>query len=285
MATGASPWIPSPAEFIFLEIIVTNSRSRTLCTIAAVILLASCSSKPAATDAAARTSPAVTSAIAPAGNDATAAQTVTGTVLETMDASNYTYVRVKAGSRDLWAAASKFNVAVGDKVVIALDQPMENFHSETLKRDFPLIYFVSRIAPEGAADAPSLAVAHAPSQSAGTTSGARQDAPSGVPSPSPANATAVADVWKTRTALAGKKVTVHGKVVKFTGAVLGVNWIHVQDGTGKPADGSNDITITSETDVKVGDVITATGVVAIDKDLGSGYQYQVIIEHASIAHE
>jgi hypothetical protein len=261
---------------------------RTFCTIAAVILLAACSSKPAATDAAARTSPAATAAAAPAaaGDAIAAGQTVTGTVLETMDASNYTYVRVKAGARELWAAASKFNVAVGDKVVIALDQPMENFHSETLKRDFPLIYFVSRIAPEGAAAAPSLAVAHATVQSGGASArSAQQDVPLVAPSPAPANATAVADVWKTRTALTGKKVTVHGKVVKFTGAVLGVNWIHLQDGTGKAVDGSNDITITSETDVKVGDVITATGVVAIDKDLGSGYQYKVIIEHASVARD
>jgi hypothetical protein len=206
-------------------------------------------------------------------------QAVTGTVLETMDASNYTYVRVQAGSRELWAAASRFKVAVGDKVAISLDQPMENFHSETLKRDFPLIYFVSRIAPEGAANAPSLAVAHA--QSPASASSARPDPGAAPPAP-PGNATPVAEVWKTRVELAGKRVTVHGKIVKYNGGILGVNWIHLQDGTGKAADGSNDITITSETEAKVGDVITATGVVAIDKDLGSGYQYKVIIEHASL---
>ncbi|MBZ5559001.1 MAG: nucleotide-binding protein [Acidobacteriia bacterium] len=260
-----------------------------MCAIAALILLAACSSKPAPTAAVAsdRRSPAAAAAATPAAasaSDAPAAgQTVTGTVLETMDASNYTYVRVKAGSRELWAAASQFKVAAGDKVVISLEQPMENFHSQTLNRDFPLIYFVPRIAPEGAAAAPALAVAHATAQSgAGSASGARQDAPM---TPAPANATTVADVWKTRLALAGKKVTVHGRVVKFNGGILGVNWIHLQDGTGKAAEGSNDITITSETDTKVGDVITATGIVAIDKDLGSGYQYKVIIEHASLVRD
>jgi hypothetical protein len=38
-------------------------------------------------------------------------------------------------------------------------------------------------------------------------------------------------------------------------------------------------------DARVGDVITVTGVVAIDKDLGSGYMYPVIIEHAIVAHK
>lgn len=68
-----------------------------------------------------------------------------GTVVETMDAANYTYVRVKTSSGDIWAATGKFKVAVGDKVSVSLEMPMENFHSNALKRDFPRIYFASRI--------------------------------------------------------------------------------------------------------------------------------------------
>jgi hypothetical protein len=97
--------------------------------------------------------------------------------------------------------------------------------------------------------------------------------------------TTVAALWKGRTGLAGKKVTVRGKVVKFNGGILGVNWIHLQDGTGTAADGSNDITITSDMGAKVGEVITATGTVAVNKDLGSGYKYPVIIEKATLAEK
>ncbi len=97
-----------------------------------------------------------------------------------------------------------------------------------------------------------------------------------------ATATPIETIWKTRTALVGKTVSVRGKVVKFNGGILGVNWIHVQDGTGKEADHTNDITVTSDADAKVGETITATGVVGINKDLGSGYNYPVIIEKATI---
>jgi len=183
-----------------------------------------------------------------------------------MNASSYTYVRVKADSRELWAAASQFKTAVGDTVVLSLDQPMEHFHSQTLNRDFDRIYFVSRIGQEGAAPALPLAVAHG-------------DVPPG------ARATTVAEVWKTRTALAGKNVTIRGTVVKYNGGILGVNWMHVQDGTGSAADGSNDITVTSETDSKVGEVISVTGMVAVNKDLGSGYNFPVIVEHAIVLHK
>ena len=43
-------------------------------------------------------------------------------------------------------------------------------------------------------------------------------------------------VWKERATLAGKTVILRGKVVKFNGGILGVNWIHIQDGTGTAAD-------------------------------------------------
>lgn len=74
-----------------------------------------------------------------------AAAVATGTVLETMDAASYTYVRVKTSSGEIWAATGQFKVAVGDKVAVPLEMPMENFHSNTLKRDFKTIYFATRI--------------------------------------------------------------------------------------------------------------------------------------------
>jgi hypothetical protein len=44
-------------------------------------------------------------------------------VLETMNAANYTYVRVKTDAGDVWAASGEFKVAVGDRVALALEMP------------------------------------------------------------------------------------------------------------------------------------------------------------------
>ena len=74
--------------------------------------------------------------------------TASGVVLETMDASNYTYVRFKAPSGELWAAGPQTQVAVGDKIEVSLEMPMAQFHSATLNRTFPTIYFTSRIVKE-----------------------------------------------------------------------------------------------------------------------------------------
>ncbi len=139
-----------------------------------------------------------------------------------------------------------------------------------------------RAGSEAAAATPALATGHAPVQSPAAID--PPATPAAVIGP-PKNGTTVAAVWTTRAALAGTRVTLRGKVVKYNGGILGVNWIHIQDGSGNAADGSNDITITSEMDTKVGDTITVTGIVAVNKDLGSGYQYPVIVEHASIAQK
>lgn len=83
----------------------------------------------------------------------TSGSTASGPVLETMDASSYTYVRIKTDKGDLWAAGPMTKVAVGEKVVITLDMPMANFHSSSLNRDFPMIYFTNRLMKEGEAAA------------------------------------------------------------------------------------------------------------------------------------
>jgi hypothetical protein len=103
------------------------------------------------------------------------------------------------------------------------------------------------------------------------------------PIQSAAGAATVAKVWADRAALAGKTMTVSGKVVKFNGGIMDRNWLHIQDGTGVAAEGTHDLTVTTMAAAKVGDVVTATGTVAIDKDFGAGYVYKVILLDATVA--
>ncbi len=96
----------------------------------------------------------------------------------------------------------------------------------------------------------------------------------------------VAEIHAERTALAGQTVAVRGKVVKANANIMGMNWLHVRDGSG--AEGTNDLTITTAAAAplpSVGDTVVVTGAVVIDKDLGMGYQYSVLIEDAAISVE
>ena len=79
-----------------------------------------------------------------------------------------------------------------------------------------------------------------------------------------------------------KPAAVRGKVVKFNGGIMGKNWIHLRDGSGAAADGSNDLLVTTADQAAVGDTITAEGLVRTDKNFGSGYAYKVLIEDAKL---
>jgi hypothetical protein len=255
---------------------LTAIRSITTCSLLSLGMLTACSGKPA--DQTATATPPPGSANQPVASHATSAggPTAEGTVLETMDAAQYTYVRVKTASGEIWAASSTFKVAVGDKVVVPLDGPMQNFHSATLKRDFPIIYFAPSITRAGE-PAASLPPGHAP------VGAAQADVSVTEPIAPPSGGMTVASLWANRKALAGKTVTVRGKVVKFNGGILGLNWTHLQDGSGVAKDGTNDITITSAAEARLGDVITVSGTVVLDKDFGAGYAYKVMLQNATIS--
>ena len=93
----------------------------------------------------------------------------------------------------------------------------------------------------------------------------------------------VQEVYQEKAKLNGKRVTLRGKVVKYNEAIMGKNWLHLRDGTGKEP--TNDLTVATQAKAKVGDTVLVEGTVTLDKDLGAGYQYDVMIEDAKVKIE
>jgi hypothetical protein len=92
----------------------------------------------------------------------------------------------------------------------------------------------------------------------------------------------VSQIVREAGSLAGKRVRLAAKVVKSTPNVLGRTWLHVQDGSGEASRGDHNLVVTTEEVVPVGSVIVLEGTVVRDKDLGSGYRYDVLLEDATI---
>ena len=99
----------------------------------------------------------------------------------------------------------------------------------------------------------------------------------------PKDGKTVQEVYQEKAKLNGKHVTLRGKVVKYSEAIMGKNWLHLRDGTGKEP--ANDLTVTTQAKAKVGDTVLVEGTVTLDKDLGAGYKYDVIIEDAKVKVE
>jgi hypothetical protein len=66
-------------------------------------------------------------------------------VLEVIDVSQYTYLQVKQGEQTLWLAGPSLEVKKDDIVRFENGAEMKNFHSNTLDRTFPSIFFVNTI--------------------------------------------------------------------------------------------------------------------------------------------
>jgi hypothetical protein len=195
---------------------------------------------------------------------------VSGQVIESRQVDSYTYVRLKTPGGDIWAAVPKASIQTGSSITIGSATTMHDFESKTLNKRFDRIVFGELVDPNGK-----------PMASHGT--GAAVAAPvARVAKATGAQGRTVAEVVGGSVALKGKSVLVHAQVVKVSLGIMGKNWLHLQDGSGSAADGSNDLIVTSKDTAVVGDVITARGVVRTNIDLGSGYAYEVLVEDASL---
>ncbi len=94
------------------------------------------------------------------------------------------------------------------------------------------------------------------------------------------NLKTVADINQNMSKLAGQTISAQGKVVKVNNGIMRRNFVHVQDGTGDAT--SNNLVVTSKQTAKVGDQVTISGVVVLNRDFGGGYSYPLLIEDATI---
>lgn len=94
----------------------------------------------------------------------------------------------------------------------------------------------------------------------------------------------IEEIFARKAELAGQVVLVRGQIVKLNREIMQRNWIHIQDGTG--GKGTNDLTVTTDQNVTdVGAVVLVRGKLAVDRDFGFGYKYDVILEEAEVKVE
>jgi hypothetical protein len=154
---------------------------------------------------------------------------------------------------------------------------MTKFESKSLKRTFDEVYF-GTLTPsgtaEGGGDNPHAGVSQPVAVEVGKVEKATGT-----------DARTVAEAWAQKSTLVGKTVSIRGIVVKYNAAVMGKNWIHLQDGSGDAGKGTNDITVTSMEEVAKGQTVTLKGTLRTNKDFGSGYSYAIIVEDAKVVRD
>lgn len=192
---------------------------------------------------------------------------VQGKVRDVIDVASYTYAEVELENTTVWAAAPTTKLKIGSIIAFSTEMPMEDFHSDSINKTFPLIYFVSRFILK--ADKAVL-----------------NGKPSTVIKPvapilkgieKVKGGKTIAEIYAEKESLKGKKVQVRAQVTRFSAEIMGKNWLHIQDSSS-----SSDLTVTTSKTVAVGDIVVIEGVLEVDKDFSHGYVYSAIIEDADV---
>lgn len=191
------------------------------------------------------------------------------TAKEVLDTDKYTYILVEENGEEFWIAVPLMDVKEGESFHYKGGLLKKNFRSREYDRVFETLYLVSDIRRANGASA----IDEAMSQLGG---GIDPDAPIQVEPKE--GSVKLSELFANKEKYDGKSVQVTGKVVKVNPNIMGRNWIHLQDGTG---DGL-DLTITTSDVVPVGHVVTIQGVIALNKDFGAGYRYDIILEQGDL---
>ena len=193
-------------------------------------------------------------------------------VKEVLQANAYTYLLVEESSDKFWIACTKQDFSIGQTVYFMEGLPMENFESKDLNKTFDLVYFINQISlepiPVTQAD---MTAPHGMVKEAVKKAVQVEKAEGGI---------TLGDLFANPEKYKGQTVTIRGEVVKYNEAIMGKNWIHIQDGTGN--ENAFDLTLTTSAVVKVGDIVTFKGTINLNKDFGAGYVYEVIMEESEL---
>jgi hypothetical protein len=194
-------------------------------------------------------------------------------VNEVIHAGGYTYLNVSEKRKKIWLAVPGMQATKGDKISYSGGLEMINFFSKELKRTFASVLFLESVNIEAVA---------------GENAGMKNKVRMGEVKTEKINISiaptegciSLAKLLETKADYSGKTVRVMGKITKYNPDILGKNWIHIQDGS--EFNGDFDLTITTDSQLAVGDTVTFEGKITLKKDFGYGYFYDVIMENGKL---
>jgi hypothetical protein len=191
-------------------------------------------------------------------------------VNEVLQAGQYTYLNVSEKRKKTWLAIPSMQLSKGDKISYRDGLEMNDFHSKELNRTFSSVLFLEGVTM-GFEEKESTSMMNNPHAS--------QVKPEKINvSIDPCEGCiTIAKLFETRSEYSGKRVKIRGKITKINPEIMGRNWIHIQDGT--EYKGNFDLTVTTDAQLSVGDTVTFDGTIALSRDFGYGYSYDVIMEN------
>lgn len=205
-------------------------------------------------------------------------------VKEVEQVGSYSYLLVKAKGPEYWLAVPSMEATPGDTYHYQGGMLMTDFYSKELDRTFDKVLFLEALFSEL-----PLANQNSPLTNQGSQ-GSQEFSyesmvtieKSDVNMETVEGTITISELFSNPGAYEGKTIRVNGEVTKYNAAIMELNWVHIQDGT--EFEGKFDLTATSIESFEVGTTVTLEGILALNKDFGYGYSYEILLEKATAVH-
>jgi hypothetical protein len=191
-------------------------------------------------------------------------------VEEVLNTEKYSYLYVSENEDKFWIAVTKRPVNVGESYVYKGGLLKKDFFSREFNRVFETIYLVSNIRPvNGGSALEEATVSINGGESLPDLKVEQKIEPI-------EGAISLSDLFKNKDQYHQQTVKITGKCVKVNPMIMNRNWVHIQDGSEEGLD----LTVTTAESIPLGAIVSLEGTIAIDKDFGAGYRYDIIMEGA-----
>ena len=196
-------------------------------------------------------------------------------VMEVLKTTKYVYLKVKENEEQFWIAARKQDVNIGETYFYKGGLLKTNFESKEHNKVFDKIYLVTSLVQSnhGSNTSNGSLSAQGSVENINEASSTKEEIKS-----NQSGSIKISELVKNYKEYEGKTVQISGKCVKINPNIMGINWIHIKDGSKD----DYDLVITSNTFVQEGSLITMKATVTLDKDFGAGYKYDLILENGTI---
>lgn len=195
---------------------------------------------------------------------------IVDSVLQT---TSYTYLLVKEDNNLQWLAIPKKEASIGETFYFQGGMEMRDFKSQELKRMFPSVLFLEGvIRPSELEGGKALE----DSKDLHKTNNANQE----IKINPVENGITIGELFLNKKKYENKIVKIKGQVTKYNSGIMKKNWIHLKDGS--PNSSQHDFVATSVMETKEGEIIVIEGKIILNKDFGSGYFFNVLMEDGKI---
>ena len=184
--------------------------------------------------------------------------------------TSYTYLLVDEENKMKWLAIPRKDVYKDEIYYYQGGMEMKDFKSKELNRIFTSILFLQGVVSPDELEGGKKQL---------ETSKSNTTTPE-INIVTPENGITIGELYLNKKKYENKIVKVRGQVTKYNPGIMSRNWIHLKDGSENSS--GFDFTATSVMETKEGEVITIEGKIVLDKDFGSGYFFNVLMEDGKI---